>query len=48
MRARVAAVDWAAARADVVRFVRARDREGVELWSEDLFRHQLERLARLL
>lgn len=48
MRARVAAVDWRAARADVIRFVRARDREGVELWSEDLFRHQLERLARLL
>ena len=46
LRARIATVDWEAAKRDVIRFVGARDREGVALFRADLFRHQVDRLAR--
>jgi len=48
LRARIDAVDWAAARDDVIRFVPARDQEGVALWGQDLFRYHLDRLAQYL
>lgn len=46
MRARIEGIDWRAARADVVRFVPAREQEEIELWGRELFLHELGRLAR--
>ena len=48
LRARIDALDWAAAREDVVRFVPAREQQGVALWSRELFHSLVDRLAAYL
>jgi len=48
LASRIEEIDWAATRDDVIRFVTAREREGIALWDRGLFLQQLERLARYL
>jgi predicted nucleotidyltransferase component of viral defense system len=48
MRKRIEELDWAAARADVERFLPAREQEALVLWKPELFLYQLERLGESL
>jgi predicted nucleotidyltransferase component of viral defense system len=48
LAARIREVDWAQARADVMRFVPAREQEGLRAWGEDFFAQCLARLAEYL
>ena len=38
-------MDWAAAKQDILRFLRPRDIPTLELWSRDFFAWRLEKLA---
>jgi hypothetical protein len=42
LRARIAAIDWPAARDDMARFVGSREQSGLSLWSPALFLQQLD------
>jgi predicted nucleotidyltransferase component of viral defense system len=44
MKAAIRRIDWAAARADVQRFLPLREQEGLRTWSADFFLHQLARM----
>ncbi len=48
MRVRIGQIDWRAARADVARFVPAREQEGLRAWSAAFFSQLLEQLAAYL
>ena len=48
MRARIAQIDWRRARADVARFVPAREQEGLRAWSTAFFAQLIEQLAAYL
>ncbi len=45
MRARIGQIDWRQARADVARFVPAREQEGLRVWSVAFFSQLLDQLA---
>ena len=45
VRQRIEEIDWDVARADVSRFVSAKEQQGLELWDSDLFMYHLNRLA---
>jgi len=44
MEAAILRIDWAAARANVQRFLPLREQEGIRAWSEDFFLHHLARI----
>ncbi|HOX06518.1 MAG TPA: nucleotidyl transferase AbiEii/AbiGii toxin family protein [Planctomycetota bacterium] len=48
MRERIQGLDWATARADVERFLPAREQESLALWEPALFLYHLERLGEYL
>lgn len=48
MKRRIESIDWTAAREDVQRFVMSREQPSLDLWTQDLFLQQLERLAEVL
>ncbi len=48
MRERIGELDWVAARADVERFLPAREQEALKLWKPELFLYHLERLGESL
>jgi predicted nucleotidyltransferase component of viral defense system len=48
LRTRIAGLDWAAARADVERFLPAREQEALALWKPELFLYHLARLGRFM
>lgn len=48
MRERIGTLDWAAARADVERFLPAREQQSLALWTPEFFHYQLDRLGELL
>ncbi|MHC4914484.1 MAG: nucleotidyl transferase AbiEii/AbiGii toxin family protein [Planctomycetota bacterium] len=45
VRARIEGIDWAVARADVERFLPAREQESLALWKPELFLYHLDRLG---
>ena len=44
LRRKITSLDWKNAADDVRRFVRVNEQPSIDLWGEDLFLHQLEKL----